>query len=125
MPKTTKSTMSIGTLTASQKPYVFSRGSLSLTYALLRKRQPSLALSVRNLTAETPLKKSSDDVQHKNSDHFFIAFDSLKVREVVENLVEITQQPEKNKGTNLLAKTLLEDWLSLAHQMVNDLPNQT
>jgi hypothetical protein len=124
MPNTPDNTLTAKTVSASQKPYVFSRGSLTLTYDLLRKRQPSLALAVRNLTAKTPLTKSNAEVQHKNSDHFLIEFDSFNVRAVVENLIAITQQPSNNKGTDLLAKTLLEDWLALAHQMVSDLPDQ-
>ena len=36
---------------------VFSRGSLKLTYDLLRKKNPSLALAVRNMINGEPLPK--------------------------------------------------------------------
>lgn len=43
-------------------PYVFSRGSLKLTYDLLRPINPSLALVIRNITSLSPLPKLEGDV---------------------------------------------------------------
>lgn len=109
---------------ASRDPQVFSRGSLKLTYDLLRKKNPSLALIIRNITAEEPLPKADNEVQNPNSDHFKVKLDSFKVREVVEELIMATQKSGNpgNIGMEIIAKTLMEDWLALAHKMISELP---
>ena len=39
---------------------IFSRGSLKLTFELIRKTNPSLALAIRNLTAKEPVCNTSE-----------------------------------------------------------------
>lgn len=106
-----------------QDPYVFSRGSLTLTYEQLRKSKPALALIVRNIANGVPLEKSSEQTNNKHSDHFRITLDSFQVREVVETLVSNAQgQPDEKSGINIMLKALLEDWLALARKMLEELP---
>ncbi len=104
---------------------VFSRGSLKLTYDLLRKKNPALALAVRNIINCEALPRVDEDNDSPNSDHFRVPLDSFQVRAVVEGLMEydqaITGQSEQ-AGLAIMAKTLMEDWIALAHKMVNELP---
>lgn len=107
---------------------VFSRGALQLTFSLLRKKMPTLALQVRNISYSTPLGLESGGISAPESDYFKVTMDALQVRHIVETLLEIQeesiQQPEKS-GTNVLAKTLTDDWVTLAQKMINESTNNT
>ena len=106
-------------------PEIFSRGSLKLTYDLLRNKNPSLALTVRNMTGGNPLPKAEDQAEDKNSDHFKVTLNSFEVRAVVEYLMEYGQDDVEIKsqlGMAVVAKALMEDWIILAHKMVSALP---
>ncbi len=103
---------------AATDPDVFSRGSLSLTYELLRSRDAELALVVRNICHSEPLPKGPNVPQNKNSDYFKVTLDSLQVRAIVENLhVEEQNDP----GRMVMAQALMEDWMNLARKMISDL----
>lgn len=98
-------------------PYVFSRGSLKLTYDLLRHQSPSLALVVRNITSLTPLPKLEGDVDNAITDCFFVDIEPLQVRSVVEALAK-TIRDGTDAGGKVVAQALLEDWLELAQVML-------
>ena len=104
---------------------VFSRGSIQITFELLRKRNPRLALAVRNIAGGEPLAKGYDKLlDDKDTDHFRVELDSYNVREVVEELMTFTYPDavdRQNPGVNIMARTLMQDWLLLAHQMVANL----
>lgn len=110
---------------ASNEVDVFSRGSIQMTFELLRKRNPRLALTVRNIAGGEPLPKDFDDLlDDKNTDHFRVEMDSKEVSEVVEELMSFTHPDAvdiHNPGINIMARTLMQDWLLLAHQMVVNL----
>ncbi|MEH6405236.1 MAG: hypothetical protein V7750_17815 [Sneathiella sp.] len=99
---------------------VFSRGSLNLTYELIRKKDAELALTVRNISHEDPINVNSDPDKNRNSDFFRVALDSFQVRAVVENLM---LQDDSEPGRAILAKVLMEDWMKLATKMIADLPD--
>ncbi|MEY8203757.1 MAG: hypothetical protein RPR40_01675 [Bermanella sp.] len=104
---------------------VFSRGSLKLSYDLLRQANPSLALQVRNIISGEPLPKEGVDNTNKNSDHFRVTLDSFQVRAVVEGLMAYNQNEvlaKKQPGLAVMAKALMEDWIVLARKMVSELP---
>lgn len=104
-------------------PFVFSRGSLQLTYDLLRPINPQLALTVRNLLHQSPVALMPDN---KNAEHFNVTLDSFDVRAVVECISDCLQSPKNkfNQGMLIMAKALLEDWIALAGQMLADYQNQ-
>jgi tRNA(Ile)-lysidine synthase TilS/MesJ len=114
---------------ASNEVDVFSRGSIQMTFELLRKSNPRLALAVRNIAGGEPLSKNFDDLlDDKNSDHFRVEMDSKEVREVVEELMFFTHPDAvdiNNPSVNILARTLMQDWLLLAHQMVVKLTDES
>ena len=104
---------------------VFSRGSLQLTYNLLRKQNPALALVVRNIIQGATLEYDTVEPNNKNTDHFQVTLDSFQVRAVVEGLMSYgSMEPEASPqaGIMIMAKTLIEDWMALAHKMISELP---
>ena len=107
----------------SQKPAdVFSRGSLKLTYDVLRSIHPGLALQVRNITQGDPLPKEDESEPNPHTDYFHVTLDSFQVREVVENLVAYTQRDDAQKGLTVMASALIDEWMELASKMIQDLP---
>ncbi len=106
---------------------IFSRGSLKLTYDLLRKKDPSLALQVRNMIVAPALPALAGQADNENADHFRVDLDSFQVRAVVENLMKYQQLDIKNAkltGLEIMAQSLLDDWLHLARKMIQDLANE-
>jgi len=114
-------------LSQNSNPAVFGRGSLKLTFDLLRKRNPKLALVVRNICNGTPLEKSGTELDNKDSDNFTVDLDSFQVREIVEILMEYSQDQHpkvSNIGMGVVAKTLTQDWVALAKKMFAELPEE-
>lgn len=106
-------------------PDIFSRGSLKMTYDLLRKKDAILALNVRNIIHAEPLPKINEDTGNEHSDLFRVELDSFQVRAIVEGLMELTQGEttgDDNPGMAVMAKTLVEDWIKLARKMIAELP---
>jgi hypothetical protein len=103
-------------------PYIFSRGSLKLTYDLLRKGNPALALSIRNITSTVPLSKLDGDVDNPLTDCFLIDLDSFEIRTVVEGLIERSHvKTIDDAGMKVVAQALIEDWMALARAMIAEL----
>lgn len=104
---------------------IFSRGSLQLTFDLIRKVDPSLALQVRNIVSGEPLPRLESGLDTKNADYFRIGLDSFQVRAIVESLVTQSREPSNktnNPGLTVVATALIDDWMKLAHKMIADLP---
>lgn len=104
---------------------IFSRGSLQLTFDLIRKVDPSLALQVRNIVSGEPLSRLESGLDTKNADHFRIGLDSFQVRAIVESLVTQSKAPSNattNPGMVVVATALIDDWIKLAHKMIAELP---
>lgn len=104
---------------------IFSRGSLQLTFDLIRKVDPSLALQVRNIVSGEPLPRLESGLDTKNADHFRVGLDSFQIRAIVEGLVSQSREPSnktKNPGMAVVATALIDDWIKLAHKMVAELP---
>ena len=106
--------------TNNTKADVFSRGSLNLTYELLRRKDAGLALIVHNLSHGDPLPKDIAAPDNKNSDYFQVGLDSFQVRAIVENLIK---DDNGDPGRAVMAKALVEDWMKLARKMIADLPD--
>jgi len=107
-------------------PDVFSRGSLKLTYDLIRKRTPQLALKVRNIIGGEPLPRDPSQAENKHADYFRVTLDSFEVRSVVEGLLEQQQNGiggAQPTGMAVLATSLIDEWLTLARQMFAELPD--
>ena len=94
---------------------VFSRGSLKLTYDVLRSVNPSLALTVRNISLGEPLPKEDGAEPNPHTDYFKVTLDSFQVRAVVEHLVAYTQSDQAQKGLSIMATALIDEWMELGH----------
>jgi len=116
---------------------VFSRGSLKLTYDLLRKQSPTLALQVRNISHGVTINfdvlsntnTNTNTNTNKNTDHFRVNLEPLQVRAIVEGLMSYSQinlAGSQEAGLAIMAKALLQDWLALAEKMMTELsPERT
>ncbi|MFT4763611.1 MAG: hypothetical protein ACI9OH_000700 [Oleispira sp.] len=102
-------------------PYTFSRGSLKLTYDLLRKRRPALALTIRNITSTEPLPKLEGDIDNPLTDCFIIALNAFQVRAVVDCLARGGHDASM-EGLAIVAQALVEDWMALARAMISEQP---
>lgn len=103
---------------------VFSRASLLMTFDLLRKRRPQLALDVRNIIGGEPLPPVHDEgrdatLGDMNGDCFRVRLTSAQIRQIIHGLMEFTV-PEavdlRNPEMNIMARALMQDWLLLAHR---------
>ncbi len=112
--------------TAKREPEIFSRGSLKLTFDLVRKKHPQLAMDIRNITCGAPEPKDPEQLDNKNTDCFRVTLDSFQVRGVVETLMEHCQQvntntPQSELGIAIVARALTDDWMALASKMIAEL----
>ena len=102
------------------RPDVFSRGALELTFKLLRKQNPRLALDVQNqLQGLATLREITEQVApRKTSDHFHITLDAHTIGKVVEALTMLGQNllddSAKDTGTLVVIRSLIKDWIELA-----------
>lgn len=104
-----------------------------MTYNLIRKVNPQLALDVRNIAngdvfdckekgADGEESEGEGSKNNPNADYFVVTLDSFKVRAVVEALVKASNS--QDMGAAIMTKALVEDWLALARKMVADMPEQ-
>lgn len=105
-----------------REPDIFSRGSIQLTFDLIRKEQPSLAMSLQNILNSEPLPKLPGQPDNKHSDHFKVSLEPRQVRSIVECITKVVEAPltDKNAGMLVVGKTLLNDWWDLAHMMLEN-----
>ena len=113
---------------SSRAPDTFSRGSLQLTYDLIRPSNAQLALTVRNIIGGSPLPKDATDQNNPHSDYFHVTLDSFQVRHIVEGLMEQMKKSaisNSNPGQAIIAKALIEEWVGLARKMFAELPPES
>ncbi len=117
----------------SEEPYfeqsrdvtIFSRASLQLSFDLVRKKSPQLALDVRDITGGDSLPRASEDGDGPNGDNFRVGLGLLQVRAVVQGLMEFTQPDAvdiQNPEINIMARALMQDWLVLAYHQMSSQP---
>jgi len=114
-------------VTPSHDADIFSRGSLKLTYDLLRKQNPTLALQVRNISQGVTINPEALTDTNKNADHFRVDLEPLQVRAIVEGLMSYSQinlAGSQEAGIAIMAKALLQDWIALAQKMMEALSTE-
>ena len=106
---------------------VFSRASLDITYSLLRKKEPQLALTIRNILFQQPVIKTQQQVDSKNTDHFKVKLGSFQVRSIVEALMEtLNESNETHTEDNtslfrpILIQSIINEWTVLAKNMFDE-----
>jgi len=111
---------------------IFSRATLDISYNLLRKNHPQLALTIRNILFQQPVKKNSDQADNKVSDHFLVELTSYDVRNIIESLMQIlneanaTNAAKNNAEDNtsifrpILIQSIINEWTVLAKSMFDE-----
>lgn len=99
-----------------------------MSFTLLRNKEPTLALLIRNILFNVAVTKSKDSPDNKNADSFKVNLNSFQVRAIVENLNDVLNESLKldpAKNTSLFRPVLIEsimnEWLNLATLMFSDL----
>ena len=93
----------------SRKQPKLSSGGLQLTFCMLRKQSPALALTVRNICTVNHLQPKAKD------NLYSINLNLNEIRSIIENLQLISL--EVNDHNNyVLTKALIEDWFYLLEE---------
>jgi len=113
--------------TPASKENIFTRASLDISYQLLRKKEPQLALTIRNLLFKQPIEKTDDQADNKNSDSFVVELDTYSVRNIVEALMGVLKESSEthtNDNTSLfrpiLIQSIINEWTVLAKFMFDE-----
>jgi len=103
---------------------ILSRATLDISYHLLRKQDPQLALTVRNILFQNPIEKTNEKIKNKNTDQFIISLDTFTVRKIIETLSDILEQSKQthtDDNTSLfrpvLIQSIIDEWTILAKIM--------
>ncbi|MBU3070802.1 hypothetical protein KOI40_13300 [Aestuariicella sp. G3-2] len=119
------------------RPDLFSRGSLELTFRLLRDQNAQLALEVQNLlqgqkaepqairqtySTDDPFYKARRFPSDPAADHFYVTLSPQSVGKVVDTLTrlgqELLESSCRGNGKLLVIKTLMRDWINLAEWII-------
>ena len=102
----------------------FSRASLDISYSLLRKVEPQVALTIRNILFQTPIEKRHEQADNKNTDLFEVSLDTFQVRQIVETLMEILNQSSQTHDEDntslfrpVIIQSIINEWTVLAKNM--------
>ena len=115
----------MNTLPLSDK--TLSRASLDISYNLLRKVEPQLALTIRNILFQAPIEKRPEQADNKNTDLFEVSLDTLQVRKIVETLMDILNQSTQTHDEDntslfrpVIVQSIINEWTVLAKNMFDD-----
>lgn len=119
-----------------QQPDIFNRNLLELTFNVIRRVRPSLALAIRNILADEYIeanraqvytnnfeRQPRSDQCHKN-DLFMIKLDAATIGQVVGALTQLGQEsldnPDRYPGKNyhILLLALIQKWSLLGEWLV-------
>lgn len=108
------------------RPDLFSRGSLELTFRLLRNKNARLALEMQNLLQgrkAAPLAlPNSGFLSTPDIDHFYVTLSPQNVGKVVDELTRLGQEllnnPASASSKLLIIRPLIKDWINLAEWLL-------
>lgn len=104
-----------------QRPDVFSRGALELTFRLLRPKHPALALAVRNHLSKEDCRLE-DTPNTPITDHFFIELEAQSIGHIVAALTLLGEQAlaedHPEPGRLVVIKTLIREWMGLGEWLI-------
>jgi len=111
---------------------VFSRASLDISYNLLRKKEPQLALTIRNILFQKPVDKKQDQIESKTTDHFKVELDSFQIRSILEALMEVLKESNETHTEDntslfrpILIQSIINEWTVLAKEMFDEYQNNS
>lgn len=102
---------------------IFNRGSLELTYSLIKSKEPEIALELTRILGNNPICSRQFRADNIYQESFYVSLNSRQVRCVVEVLLAIINTPydDTTLGMNVVAKSLIEEWMKLATAMMREL----
>ncbi|WP_439133701.1 hypothetical protein [Pseudomaricurvus sp.] len=119
------------------RPDLFSRGSLELTFRLLRDQNAHLALEIQNLLqgqkadsqtirqayyADQRFQGNYRFQEDPAADHFYVTLSPQSVGKVVDTLTRLGQEllnsTTKGNGKLVVIRTLMKDWMDLAEWII-------
>ncbi|PAJ74030.1 hypothetical protein CJF42_12845 [Pseudoalteromonas sp. NBT06-2] len=102
---------------------IFNRGSLELTYTLIKSKEPEIALELTRILGNNPICSRQFRADNIHQESFYVSLNSRQVRCVVEVLLAIINTPydDTTLGMNVVAKSLIEEWMKLATAMMREL----
>lgn len=107
---------------ATQDVNELSRGSLQLTFDLLRKAEPELALKVRNEMTRTSASERERGSENIHTQTFYVTLELETIQDIIQALIDKTEAPSHpgNIGAQVMAKALLKEWLHLAQSFLGE-----
>jgi hypothetical protein len=106
-------------LRMSREADVFSCRALELTFMVLRKKKPSLALVVQNILNSPGIEKPCGDLGDPPSEFFRVQLNPLQIKDIVEALaLSCSWRSGASPINQVLLRSLLDDWIALAQQLL-------
>ncbi|GAA6153388.1 hypothetical protein [Pseudoteredinibacter isoporae] len=114
------------------RPDIFSRHSLELSFKLLRHREPSLALEVQNIMAgktnDAPSARTLPPHLSRSCEFFMVAIDPVVVGQIISSLTligrNIIEQNNVRPSRKAIILSLLEEWMGLVEWLINESEQQ-
>lgn len=110
------------------RPDIFSRHSLELSFKLLRHRDPRLALEVQNIMAgktnDAPAARTLPPHLSRSCEFFMVAIDPVIVGQIISSLTligrNIIEQNDVRPSRKAIILSLLEEWMGLVEWMISE-----
>ncbi|MCV6613678.1 MAG: hypothetical protein OIF35_01795 [Cellvibrionaceae bacterium] len=110
------------------RPDIFSRHSLELSFKLLRHREPALALEVQNIlagkTSDAPKARTLPPHLSRHCEFFMVAVDPVVVGQIISSLTlvgrNIIEQKDVRPSRKAIILSLLEEWMGLVEWMISE-----
>ncbi|MCL6415382.1 hypothetical protein MIB92_06945 [Aestuariirhabdus sp. Z084] len=99
-----------------RQPKVFSESALRLTFSVLRKPRPRLALSIQNILNGISICQPEGKEGESLSQHFHVALSPAEVDTILGCLAQAGGWGSGScPGQQVMLKALLDDWRRLAN----------
>ncbi len=99
-----------------RQPGIFSESALQLTFTVLRKPRPALALMIQNAMNGVAVKRPPDGGDGSLPEHFKMRVTSSEADTIVSCLVKASGwNSGVCPGQQVILKALLDDWRRLAN----------
>ena len=99
---------------------IFCRGSLESTRYLVKHQQPAIAQALTDVLAQEPLPIGNENCNDIYQQCFYVHIETEHVNTIVEMLLAIIENEGNthSDGFVVLAKSLFENWITLAQALV-------
>ncbi|MFV2055079.1 MAG: hypothetical protein ACC707_01375 [Thiohalomonadales bacterium] len=110
-----------------ERPDVFSRAAIEHSFRLIRRSNPSIALTLQNIMNSAILPKPATLVGDKRTDNFKISLEADEIKTIIAALAAQASMTELKKiqsnitalGNLVILKTTVNDWIELANLYID------